>query len=118
MPMKCYRLTDKAEPFLDENEELSFRMRVSKTDESGKKVRLGRDKCPIIKVKKNGVIKTNDEYAQKLIENYIVPQNFAVNNGQPFPSGFMFEEIDMSTQADKDLDLHFEKVKLPKKNRS
>lgn len=119
MSLKYYRLTDKADPFLDANSVLTFRMRVSKLDENGKKVRLGKNHCPLIKVKKGEIVKTVDDYAQKMIENYIVPQNFAITFGKPFPEGYMFEEVDAQpVSASNDLDAHFAKIKLPKRNRS
>lgn len=107
---KFYKLTNKAKPFIDESGKLNFRLRFSRFI-NNTKIIVGKERCPILKVAIGEVIGTSNEFAQRAIENYIVPQNFMISFGKPFTKGNMFEQLEVCENF-TDIDLIFDQVNI------
>jgi hypothetical protein len=59
--------------------------------------------APVLTVPVGGVVQTENEIAQAMIENFKVPQNTR-RNGQAHPPGYMFDDV-TGTGAPVDVDL-------------
>jgi len=111
MAKKYYRLTNYAEPFIEDGF-MTFRVRFSKVNDNGKTVVLDKKRCPFLKVPIGGTIGISDEYAQRMIENMYVPQNTSID-GEKNEPGYFFEQIDKPITLDNDIDSKFKNVQVP-----
>ena len=106
MAEKRYRLTGKAAPFTRSGQ-FSFKVRFEQDTPEGK-VLVNKNKCPVITIGAGDVVQTTNVTAQKMIENFIVPQN-TLRNGQRRPEGNLFLDVTQSgPPTDLDLDPIFD----------
>lgn len=101
--VKLYALdAELAAPFM-RNDVFTFRIAFDATDANGKFRRFHVGRCPFIGIKVGEVIQTENETAQRMIENFIVPTNTS-RNGEKRKGGHFFKDVTQSAN-DYDLDL-------------
>jgi hypothetical protein len=108
--VKLYALNQAvAEPFMRDGQ-FSFRVAFDKTNLTGPLVVYGKNKCPVISMAPDDVLQCENETAQRMIENFIAPNN-TLRNGVARTGGKMFADVTgTENQYDIDLDAIFDAV--------
>jgi hypothetical protein len=109
--VKLYQLdATVAAPFM-RSDKFSFRVAFDGTDKDGRFLRYHRSKCPLITVTADEVLQTENETAQRMLEQFCVPQR-TLRDGRKRPSGTFFKDVtETAKQYDTDLDdIYFNKV--------
>ena len=107
MAVKKYQLvTDKAEPFAREGI-FKFQVRYDLTEDGATRI-VALKKAPVISIPADGgVVQTENETAQTMIENMTAP-NKTLRNGVARTSGLLFTDVTVQDPtADVDLDEYF-----------
>jgi hypothetical protein len=100
--VKLYKLDAAlAEPFLRDGQ-FSFRIAFDKYIDGLPKM-MHRSRCPIISMDPNAILQTENETAQRMLENFSVPTK-TVRNGETRPAGKVFIDV-TSTETSYDIDL-------------
>lgn len=109
IPVKLYQLNATlAAPFMRE-EQFSFRIAFDKIIAGVPKM-MHRSRCPIISMLPNEVLQVENETAQRMLENFIVPTK-TVRGGVTRQEGHLFEDVTATaTEYDIDLDAIFDTV--------
>lgn len=109
MAVKKYRLSPKASQFIKGPDDFRFRLRFSQSQEGGGlKIRELRA-CPILELKPRGVVQTENEIAQRMIEGFQIP-TITKRDNTGYDPGPMFEDYTGGAPTDLDLDPIFEAV--------
>ena len=109
LDVKLYALdAELAEPFLRDGKfsfRIAFDMYVS-----GMPKAMHRSRCPVIEMLPTDVLQTENETAQRMLENFIVPTS-TVRNGATRESGHLFVDVtETETEYDIDLDAIFSAI--------
>lgn len=109
MVVKLFALdVELAEPFLRDGK-FSFRIAFDKYVSGVPKV-MHRSRCPVIEMLPTDVLQTENETAQRMLENFTVPTK-TVRNGETRPGGHLFIDVtETETEYDKDLDAIFDAI--------
>jgi hypothetical protein len=102
MAVKQYRLTGKAAPFV-RGGSFQFKVRFERTDPGGTRRIVALKRAPVITMPVGGVVQTENEIAQAMLENFRAPTK-SRRNGQAHPSGLLFDDV-TGTGAPVDVDL-------------
>jgi len=107
--VKLYKLNaELAAPFIRDGK-FSFRIAFDKIV-NGKPKMMHRSRCPVIAISEDEVVQTENETAQRMLENFIVPTK-TVRNGATRQGGHLFEDVTATaTEYDIDLDATFDAV--------
>lgn len=107
--VKLYALNaELAEPFIRDGQ-FSFRIAFDKYV-GGLPKAMHRSRCPVISMLPTDVLQTENETAQRMLENFIVPTK-TVRNGETRPGGHLFIDVtETETEYDKDLDAIFDAI--------
>jgi len=109
IPVKLYQLNETlAAPFMRDGK-FQFRVAFDRIQDDTLKF-FERTKCPIIQISPEEVLQTENETAQRMLENFIVPTN-TVRNGATREAGHLFVDVTATeTEYDVDLDAIFDSV--------
>jgi len=107
--VKLYQLnTELAAPFM-RNGAFIFRVAFD-SYVGGVPKRRDKSVCPLIQLTADQVVQTENETAQAMIENFIVPTG-TIRNGETRPGGSLFTDVTATeTTYDVDLDALFDAV--------
>jgi hypothetical protein len=108
--VKLYQLdAEKAAPFMRDGQ-FSFRLAFDGQDKNKRWRRFHKSRCPLISVTADEVLQTENETAQRMIEQFSVPQK-TERNGEKRPAGKFFKDVTATeTEYHVDLDEIFDKA--------